>query len=130
MSSTQVAASSERRQPMSYAMRSSASSRAPSIVLPTCLNLDRERETHRRPIEIDDVSLEADAARLALAGAEQLARRFHLESDQWRLGRIFALRHAKGPADMDKVALDGCGGALRRPLRSRAVAIKPESARI
>lgn len=71
----------------------------------------READAARRAVEVGDVALEAQRPRLALAGAERLARRLHLKPDQGRGGGIVEPGHAIGPADMDKVARDRRGGA-------------------
>src|SRR3546814_6630229 len=65
-----------------------------------------EAHARRRAVEIGNVALEPDCARLALADAERLSRRLLFEPDQRRRGRIVEARHAIGPAYADQIAFD------------------------
>src|SRR3546814_15266657 len=62
--------------------------------------------SRRRAVEIRDVTLEAQRARLALADAERFARRFHLELDQRCGGGIGNARHSVCPTDVYDVAFN------------------------
>src|SRR3546814_5818825 len=62
--------------------------------------------SRRRAVEIRDVTLEAQRARLALADAERFARRFHLELDQRCGGGIGNARHSVCPTDGYDVAFN------------------------
>src|SRR3546814_4046869 len=65
-----------------------------------------EVHARRRAVEIGNVALEPDCARLALADAERLSRRLLFEPDRRRRGRIVEARHAIGPAYADQIAFD------------------------
>src|SRR3546814_3743292 len=68
----------------------------------TSLQQMGEAHARRRAVEIGNVALEPDCARLALADAERLSRRLLFEPDQRRRGRIVEARHAIGPAYADQ----------------------------
>src|SRR3546814_6870700 len=70
------------------------------LVPTACLQEMDKANARRRAVEIRDVTLEAQRARLALADAERFARRFHLELDQRCGGGIGNARHSVCPTDV------------------------------
>src|SRR3546814_15187595 len=79
------------------------------LVPTACLQEMDKANARRRAVEIRDVTLEAQRARLALADAERFARRFHLELDQRSGGGIGNARPSVWPTAVYEIAFNQTG---------------------